>query len=100
MYDLTLVTGAALLLSGIAAGFINTIAGGGSLLTLPVLMLMGMPADVANATNRVGVMFQSVTGLQGFHKQNKLDTSALVGILIPSMLGLIAWCRARGLDSC
>ena len=39
--------------AGIAAGFVNTMAGGGSLLTLPALMLLGLPADVANGTNRL-----------------------------------------------
>ena len=46
---------AILLVAGPAAGFINTLAGGGSLLTLPVLLLVGLPADMANATNRVCV---------------------------------------------
>ncbi|MFT5794590.1 MAG: putative membrane protein YfcA, partial [Saprospiraceae bacterium] len=48
------ITGiAALLIAGLIGGFINTLAGGGSMLTLPALMMLGMPADVANATNRV-----------------------------------------------
>lgn len=45
---------------GALAGTVNTLAGGGSLLTLPALMLLGMPADVANGTNRVGVLMQAV----------------------------------------
>ncbi|WP_281648088.1 sulfite exporter TauE/SafE family protein [Parendozoicomonas sp. Alg238-R29] len=87
MYELTLVNGIALLLAGVVAGFINTIAGGGSMLTLPALMLLGMPADIANATNRVGVMFQSITGLKGFHKEKKLDTGAMVSIVVPTLIG-------------
>jgi len=38
---------------GFAAGFVNTIAGSGSLLTVPMLILLGLPANVANGTNRV-----------------------------------------------
>lgn len=45
---------------GLVAGTVNTLAGGGSLLTLPALLLLGMPADVANGTNRVGVLMQAV----------------------------------------
>ena len=41
---------------GLIAGFINTVAGGGSLLTLPVLIFMGLPPAVANGTNRVGIL--------------------------------------------
>ncbi|MCL6271607.1 sulfite exporter TauE/SafE family protein [Sansalvadorimonas sp. 2012CJ34-2] len=90
MYELTLVNGLILVGAGIAAGFINTIAGGGSMLTLPALMLMGMPADIANATNRVGVVMQSVAGLQGFHKHKRLDTSAMMAIVLPTLLGAAA----------
>src|SRR5690606_13246529 len=50
---------AALLVSGVFAGVLNTLAGGGSLLTLPLLILLGLPADHANATNRVSVLAQS-----------------------------------------
>ncbi|MTI13690.1 sulfite exporter TauE/SafE family protein [Sansalvadorimonas verongulae] len=101
MYELTLVNSIALLLAGVAAGFINTVAGGGSMLTLPALMLLGMPADIANATNRVGVMFQSITGLTGFHRQNKLDTGSMVSIVVPTLIGaavgagLAAWLPAE-----
>ena len=101
MYELTLVNGIALLLAGIVAGFINTVAGGGSMLTLPALMLLGMPADIANATNRVGVMFQSITGLTGFHRQKKLDTGSMFSIVVPTLIGavvgagLAAWLPAE-----
>ena len=78
-----------LVISGILAGFINTIAGGGSIFTLPALMLMGMPADVANGTNRVGVVIQSLAGVREFHQQDKLDKSALFPILAPTVLGAL-----------
>ena len=44
-----------LISSGIAAGFINTVAGGGSLLTLPLLIFMGLSAAEANGSNRVAL---------------------------------------------
>ena len=87
----------ALVLTGFVAGIINTLAGGGSNLTIPALMVMGLPADVANATNRVGVFLQSIAGLRGFHRYGKLDTSDAVPILVPNLLGgalgaaLAAW---------
>ncbi len=87
MYELTLVNVTALLLAGVVAGFINTLAGGGSMLTLPALMLMGMPADVANATNRVGVVMQSLTGMQGFYREKRLEAPAMMAVVIPTLLG-------------
>lgn len=79
---------AALLLAvGLVSGFINTLAGGGSMLTLPALMMTGMPADLANGTNRVAVLAQSITGAKGFDQAGKLDRGALVGIIVPTLLG-------------
>ena len=45
---------------GILAGAINTMAGGGSLLSLPILIFMGLPPAVANATNRVAIFSQNI----------------------------------------
>lgn len=89
-YEFTWLTLSLLVVSGIFAGFINTLAGGGSLLTLPALMLLGMPADIANATNRVGVMMQSLEGVRGFDRHGMLAKNALLGILPPLVLGSLA----------
>lgn len=82
----------ALLLIGLGfiAGIINTLAGGGSNLTLPALMLMGLPADVANGTNRVGVLLQSVSGVFGFWRKKSMPTQGLGSILAPTLLGGLA----------
>ena len=76
-----------LLAVGLVSGFINTLAGGGSMLTLPALMMTGLPADLANGTNRVAVLAQSITGAKGFDQAGKLDRGALVGIIVPTVLG-------------
>ena len=50
-----------LILVGIITGFINTVAGGGSVIILPVLILFfGLPAGVANGTNRIGIIIQTI----------------------------------------
>ncbi|RKF18853.1 sulfite exporter TauE/SafE family protein [Alginatibacterium sediminis] len=85
--DFSLLNIAILLVLGAIAGVINVLAGGGSNLTLPALMLMGLPADVANASNRVGVFFQALVGVRGFQKHNKLETTEIVPILIPTLVG-------------
>lgn len=72
---------------GFVAGIINTLAGGGSNLTLPSLMITGMPADVANATNRVAVFLQCLVGASSYKKHDKLDTGDLIPVLLPCLLG-------------
>ena len=88
--DLNLLTLCLLVGAGIVAGFINTLAGGGSFLTLPALMMLGMPADVANGTNRVGVLIQSLAGVKGFDRHGVLDRGAIVQILVPTFAGSLA----------
>ena len=81
-YQILILIGA-----GIIAGFINTIAGSGSLLTLPLFMAFGLPAPVANGTNRIGILLQSFVGVFSFKKQNLLDFSTALKIGIPSVIG-------------
>lgn len=73
--------------AGIAAGFINTVAGGGSLMTLPALMLLGLPANVANGTNRLAVVTQSVSGVIAYRRAGRLESSALGVVVLPTVLG-------------
>lgn len=87
MEELSLWISALLVITGLAAGVINTLAGGGSNLTLPALMVMGMPPEIANATNRVGILLQCLTGVLGFRKHKRLDTEDIVPILWPTMMG-------------
>ena len=88
-FEITLFSITLLITAGFLAGFINTIAGGGSMLTLPVFMIFGLPADVANATNRVGILLQSMAGAREFHKKGKLEPSTIVPTLIPTLLGAL-----------
>lgn len=85
----TLALYGTLLAAGVAAGFINTMAGGGSLLTLPALMLLGMPANVANGTNRLAVVTQSLSGVHAFHREGKLHTAAVLPVATPTIAGAL-----------
>ena len=76
-------------MAGVAAGFINTLAGGGSMLTLPALMLLGLPADVANGTNRLSIVTQAITGVHGFHRQGKLQLQAAGAVVGWTVLGAV-----------
>ncbi|EZH75799.1 integrase [Aquimarina atlantica] len=81
---------------GFIAGVINTIAGGGSLLTLPMLIFMGLPPAVANGTNRIGIFIQSISSIAGFRSKGikpgsfgiYLGISALIGSLIGAQIAI------------
>ena len=80
----------ALAVAGVAAGFLNPMAGGGSMLTLTALMLLGLPADLANGTNRVAIVCQSLSGAWGYRRAGKLDERAIGSVLAPTALGALA----------
>ncbi len=77
----------ALLAAGFVAGALNVIAGGGSFLTLPVLIFFGLPPTVANATNRVGVAIQNVGAVWGFHRHRVLDWRFALWASVPACAG-------------
>jgi len=60
---------------GFAAGVVNTLAGGGSLLTVPLLVLTGLPGTVANGTNRIGVLVQNGVAAWRFREQGVWDVA-------------------------
>jgi len=62
-----------LALVGVAAGWINVMAGGGSLLTVPVMLFFGLPGPVANGTNRVAILVQNVVAVATFRSKGFSD---------------------------
>ena len=78
------------ILGGLVAGFINTLAGNGSAITLTILIeVLGLPPSMANGTNRVGIMAQSITGTWAFHKEGKLHLHRNLKYIIPIVIGAI-----------
>lgn len=74
---------------GVLAGFINTVAGGGSTLSLPMLMFLGLPANVANGTNRVAILLQNVVGVSTFRQKKVIDFKTDYRLAIPAVIGAI-----------
>ncbi|MCG8097938.1 MAG: TSUP family transporter, partial [Candidatus Thiodiazotropha taylori] len=62
-----------LALVGVAAGWLNVMAGGGSLLTIPVMLFMGIPGPVANGTNRIAILAQNITAVTAFRRRGYSD---------------------------
>lgn len=75
---------------GIITGIINTLAGSGSLISLPILIFIGLPPHVANGTNRIGILFQNIVSTITFYRQGVLDVKMGFKVAIPSILGSIA----------
>ncbi|MGE4544108.1 MAG: sulfite exporter TauE/SafE family protein [Pedobacter sp.] len=76
-----------LALVGVMAGVLNVLAGGGSLLTLPLLIFMGLPAATANGTNRIAILVQNLFAITGFHRLGVLSWRLALLCAAPAVLG-------------
>ena len=88
--DMTWIDAAALIGAGILVGFINTLAGGGSIISLSLLMFMGLPANVANGTNRIAITLQTFTATRNFKKAGLISSKKGILLGIPAVVGSIA----------
>ncbi|MCB0804264.1 MAG: sulfite exporter TauE/SafE family protein [Bacteroidales bacterium] len=82
-----------LIVAGLLVGFINTLAGGGSIISLSILMFLGLPANIANGTNRVAIFIQNIAAVGSFRQQKVLDHKKGFWLAIPATVGSIlgAW---------
>lgn len=87
---------AILIAGGLIAGFINTLAGGGSFLTVPLLILVGLPPTVANGTNRVAVLVQNLAAVTGFRQEGVPGVAFSLRLLPATLAGSLlgAWIAA------
>lgn len=77
---------------GITSGFINTVAGGGSVIAIPILAGIVGPT-VANGTLRISILLQSIAGVAGFQKGKAVPWKAMLPLLLPTTAGAVggAW---------
>ncbi len=76
--------------AGVFTGIINTLAGSGSLITLPIfIFICGLPAPIANGTNRIGVLIQSGVGILAFRKAGGVSYKNTAWLIIPTIAGAI-----------
>ena len=75
--------------TGIAAGFLNTVAFGGSLIALPVLIFLGLPTAVANGTNRIAIFCQNFSAIMGFRRKGVSDFGYSILLAIPAVIGAV-----------
>jgi hypothetical protein len=87
---------ALLTLTGVAAGFLNVMAGGGSLLSVPVMLFLGVPGPVANGTNRISIIAQNIVAVRTFFRRGfsdfrlslTLTAFAIPGAILGAMVGV------------
>lgn len=79
-----------LAVAGIFAGVINAMAGGGSFLTIPLLMALGIPAGTTNGTIRVGVLLQNIAATAAFHRKGVREYGTALRYLVPMGVGAAA----------
>lgn len=74
---------------GVVAGILNVLAGGGSLITLPLLIFMGLPAPIANGTNRIAILCQNVVAVGGFKSKGVFPAKLAILCTVPALIGSI-----------
>jgi uncharacterized membrane protein YfcA len=75
--------------AGFAAGVINALSGGGSFITFPLLLWAGLPPQTANATNRIAIIAQCVTGVATYHQHGVRPWAALPRLIVPALAGAL-----------
>jgi uncharacterized membrane protein YfcA len=79
--------------AGLAAGFLNVTAGGGSLITMPVLIFLGLPSAVANGTNRIAILLQNLTSITAFRGKGYFEPRFSLTLAVPAVAGSLLGSR-------
>ena len=87
-FDLIILVGA-----GFFAGFVNTMAGGGSLVTLPLLIFLGLPPATANGTNRIAILVSTSSATLGFQSKNINSFPFSIYLGVTAFLGALVGAR-------
>ena len=78
-----------IVVAGILVGFINTLSGGGSVISLSLLIILGLPANIANGTNRISIFFQTLSSVGSFTRQKMFDSMKPIWLGIPATIGSV-----------
>lgn len=80
---------AAFFILGAVVSLINSIAGGGSSLSLPIMIFLGMPPTVANGTNRIGLIIGNISSVYNLAKHGYLNKKLFWQLFLPSLIGAL-----------
>ena len=73
----------------LAAGFIDAVAGGGGMLTVPALLSLGLPPHIALGTNKLAASFASATAAWAYYKKNLFSPRFWIASFIATLIGAI-----------
>ncbi len=76
-----------LIISGVIVGFVNTLAGGGTIISMSLFMMLGLPPVVANGTNRIAIILQNMVSVFNFYRDKKLNIRKAIYCTVPVALG-------------
>ncbi|MFI5143328.1 MAG: sulfite exporter TauE/SafE family protein, partial [Thermoanaerobaculales bacterium] len=76
-----------LLVAAVIAGAVNSVAGGGSLISFPALVAVGQPAILANATNTAAIWPGSLSSALAYRRDTEMHRDLLIMLLLPSVIG-------------
>ena len=79
-----------LLITGVATGFLNVMAGGGSMLSVPIMIFLGVPGTIANATNRIAILPQNITAVWAFYRKGFANFRLSLSLALATIPGAIA----------
>lgn len=98
---MTVLEALSLIAIGTLAGFINVLSAGGSMLTLPLLMFLGLPVQTANGTNRVAIALQSVSAVGNFRRAGASHIGLSLRLSVPAVAGSLlgAWLALQASDA-
>lgn len=78
-----------LVVGGFVAGAVNAMAGGGSLITVPLLVLAGVPGNQANGSNRVGILTSNAAAVASFRRLGVDGIRQARSVLVPVVVGSV-----------
>ncbi len=87
--DINAVIVVVLILCGFVVGVINTFAGGATVITYSIFMMLGLPASTANGSVRIGVMIQTFASSVTFYRKGKLPLKKGLILSIPILIGTV-----------
>lgn len=96
---LELLDFAVLAITGFAAGWISVLAGGGSLLTMPMAIFLGLEAGVANGTARLAILVQNITAITRYQQKGAIDWRQVLPYAVPCTLGALIGAHYAALAS-
>jgi uncharacterized membrane protein YfcA len=74
---------------GVVVAFINGIAGGASVISLPIMIILGLPPTIANGTNRFGILVGTLSSIISMRHYGYLRMDIAKSLLLPTIIGAI-----------